>query len=172
MEIIIVGVAVIVVGCIMFLKKTEKEHKNKKIDFYEDQESRVLTGGFKKQKLLNKTEEIARKVIIEKIKNEERLYAQVSLGEIIKHENWQLYRDISSKRVDFLVTDDKNMPIKVIEIHGQGHYQGKSATKRDKIKKIAIEDAGIEYVAIAVGSNEKNIKEEVERKLEKVEKVP
>lgn len=79
----------------------------------------------------------------------------------------RLYEDIASKRADFVITDSENVPIKVIEIHGQGHYKGKTATKRDEIKKIAIEDAGIKYIAIAVGNDEKNIKEEIERKLKK-----
>lgn len=169
MDIITVEIIVIIVAiAILTLAIGGKKSKNKKSkeDFYKEQQDRVNVGGYKIQPLLNKTEEISRQAISKALEEKDyRIYAQVNLGEFLKHENWKLYKDISSKRADFVITDIKNIPIGVIEIHGQGHYQGKTATKRDEIKKAAIEDAGIKYLAIAVGKNEKTIYTDVLKKV-------
>ncbi len=163
--IIITGIIIFTLFFIVLTNKKTKR-KSEKNEFYKEQEQRVKIGGYKKQPLLNNTEDISRAAIIKALTNtNKRLYAQVSLGEILQHDNYKLYKDIQSKRADFVITDNKNIPICVIEIHGNGHYQNKNTTKRDEIKKLALEDAGIKYIAIAVGNNPKQIYAQVINKV-------
>lgn len=79
------------------------------------------------------------------------IHAQVSLGEIIKS-NEYAYKLINSKRVDFCVVDGNFNPVCVIEYQGSGHFND-SASKRDEIKKVACEKAGIKYIALYANSN-------------------
>ncbi len=76
---------------------------------------------------------------------------QTSLGEILRssHEG---YKTINSKRVDFCIVDKEFMPVAVIEVNGTGHYQG-DALQRDETKRVAIEGAGIKYIAIRENEN-------------------
>jgi len=53
------------------------------------------------------------------------------------------------------------MPVAVIEVNGTGHYQN-NALERDEIKRIAVESAGIRYIAIRENENKK---EKLEREL-------
>lgn len=155
---------VILIGFLFFffyflgkIDKTKKRatYEASKADYYANQQIRVEVGGYKKQALLNQTEKIAYKAILDaREEHKLRVFAQVSLGEILSHNNKQLYLDINSKRVDFLLTDSRFMPLLVIEIHGSGHYSGSSSERRDEIKRIALQDAGIAYLAIATGGDQ------------------
>lgn len=86
-----------------------------------------------------------------------RLYAQVSLDEIIHVRNapcgktrHSARNGFAGKRVDFLIVDEDNMPVLGIEYQGSGHYQG-NAKQRDEVKQIAFELANIPLLAIHVG---------------------
>ncbi|QHE59611.1 DUF2726 domain-containing protein (plasmid) [Serratia marcescens] len=76
-----------------------------------------------------------------------RIYPQVSLGEILKTDNKSAFFAINSKRVDFVIADRDNIPCAVVEYQGAGHWQN-NAKKRDAIKKLACEKAGIKYFDI------------------------
>ncbi|MBS9778556.1 MAG: DUF2726 domain-containing protein [Gammaproteobacteria bacterium] len=163
-EIKLVFVIVIVLFAFIFgvvLSGKRKKARKTQEQFYDEQQERVRVGGYKKQKFLNRTEQIARKAIWKAVYDKQQnknlqLFAQASLGEILSHQNKKLYMDINSKRVDFVLVEKNYLPHIVIEIHGQGHYSN-SATKRDIIKRNAIESAGIHYLPIAVGSEEEVI---------------
>jgi hypothetical protein len=82
------------------------------------------------------------------------VFPQVSLGQIIRaHANsdWhadQAHRAINSKRCDLLIADRSGNPIAVLEYQGTGHNIGGTAARRDEIKRIALERAGVRYVEI------------------------
>ncbi|QQP85087.1 DUF2726 domain-containing protein [Entomomonas asaccharolytica] len=63
-----------------------------------------------------------------------RVFAQVSLGEILSSETRYAYRCINTKRVDILIIDGAGNPILAVEYQGEGHYQS-SAALRDAIKR-------------------------------------
>lgn len=133
-----------IVLCMVFIAKFLKGKK----DFYALQAQRVQGGGYRKQSLLNETEKQAYKAILDAgAERKLRVFAQVSLGEILRHQDYRLYKDIMSKRVDFLLTDAQFNPVMAIEIHGSGHY-GNHAEQRDQIKQSALGSAGIEYVSV------------------------
>lgn len=118
--------------------------------YYIHQSKRAKSGGYKKKTLLNKTEQRAYQAIVEsKGRRNWLVFAQVSLGEILKHDNPRQYRDVMAKRVDFLITDKQFNPLIVIEINGSGHYFN-HAELRDAIKQSALESAGVGYLAIDV----------------------
>ena len=82
------------------------------------------------------------------------VFPQVSLGQIIRANanlGWhadQAHRAINSKRCDLLIADRTGNPIAVLEYQGTGHNIGGTAVRRDEIKRIALERAGIRYVEI------------------------
>lgn len=94
---------------------------------------------------------------------DERVMAQVSLGEFIKtgqkchkyrtypcitcEKNHKAYSSFNSKRVDFLIIDSHGMPKVAIEYQGSGHYKG-NAAERDMVKKLCYEKANIHLLEI------------------------
>jgi hypothetical protein len=85
------------------------------------------------------------------------VFPQVALGQIIRTAapfNWQAdhaHRAINSKRCDLLITDRHGNPVAVLEYQGSGHDLGGTATRRDEIKRMALERAGVRYVEIVDG---------------------
>lgn len=73
-----------------------------------------------------------------------RFFPQVSLGEILKTDNKSAFFAVNSKRVDFVIADTENIPCAVVEYQWSGQWQN-HARKRDTIKKLACEKAGIKY---------------------------
>ena len=82
--------------------------------------------------------------MIHKYKYPLRVFPQVSLGEILKTGSNAAFFSVNSKRVDFVIAGIDNEPFAVIEYQGAGHYQNNSR-KRDLIKRISCEKAGIKY---------------------------
>lgn len=101
--------------------------------------------------LLNKQEIKVYESLLENIQvasnNEYKVFAQVSLGEILKNSDRSSFNRINQKRADFCIVDRNYMPIAVIEYHGGGHYRG-NYQERDEIKQQATEYAGLIYHAI------------------------
>lgn len=82
-----------------------------------------------------------------------QLFPQVALGEILASEKENTRRSYNAKRLDFLFVDQEGLPKIAVEYQGEGHYgdtaqQKKQAKKRDKIKRLALEKAGVELVEI------------------------
>jgi hypothetical protein len=86
------------------------------------------------------------------------VFPQVSLGQIIgtqdpgKPESDAAHRAINSKRCDLLLADRSGNPVAVLEFQGSGHDIGGIAKRRDEIKKIALERAGVRFIEIADGT--------------------
>jgi hypothetical protein len=86
------------------------------------------------------------------------VFPQVSLGQIIRTaapSDWQAdqaHRAINSKRCDLLIADRHGNPVAVLEYQGTGHNIGGTADQRDRIKRIALERAGVRYVEIRDGA--------------------
>jgi hypothetical protein len=82
------------------------------------------------------------------------VFPQVSLGQIIRTtaaDEWQAdqaHRSINSKRCDLLICDRNGNPVAVLEYQGAGHDIGGTAKRRDFIKRVALERAGVRYLEI------------------------
>jgi len=84
------------------------------------------------------------------------VFPQVSLGQIIGTgqglEADEAHRAINSKRCDLTICNRSGTPLAVIEFQGSGHNIGGTATRRDEIKKIALERAGVRFIEIQDGT--------------------
>ena len=86
------------------------------------------------------------------------MFPQVSLGQIIgtgEARDWQAeqaHRAINSKRCDLLIADRYGNPVAVLEYQGSGHNIDGTAQRRDEIKRIALERAGVRYMEIKAGT--------------------
>ncbi len=82
------------------------------------------------------------------------VFPQVSLGQVIAADApqpWQAdqaHRAINSKRCDLLLADRHGYPVAVLEFQGTGHDLDGTAARRDGIKRIAVEGAGIRFVEV------------------------
>lgn len=106
---------------------------------------------FEAVRLLNKQEVKVYEALVENIQiqsnNQYRVFAQVSLGEILRNSDRSSFNRINQKRVDFCIVNSDYMPIAAIEYHGGGHFRG-NYQERDEIKQQAVEYAGLVYHAI------------------------
>jgi Protein of unknown function (DUF2726) len=95
------------------------------------------------------------------------VFPQVALGQIIRTTaplDWQAdhaHRAINSKRCDLLIADRHGNPVAVLEYQGSGHNIGGTAERRDRIKRIALERAGVRYVEIRDGAGEAEIRQTI-----------
>lgn len=90
-----------------------------------------------------------------------RVFAQTSLGEILKSPDRNAFLAINSKRVDILIVNPFGVGILAIEYQGDGHYQ-QNAPMRDAVKKEALRKAGIPTVEI----NANDLKPAIETKIQ------
>ncbi len=101
--------------------------------------------------LLNKQEIKVYEALLKNIQNHTnhqfKVFAQVSLGEILKNPDRSSFNRINQKRADFCIVDQNYLPIAIIEYHGGGHYKG-NYQERDQVKQQASEYAGLIYHAI------------------------
>lgn len=97
------------------------------------------------------------------------VFPQVSLGQIIGAKaprSWlanQAHQAINSKRCDLLLSDRQGNPVAVLEYQGEGHNIGGTAARRDEIKRIALEGAGVRFIEIRAGASQAEIRRTVER---------
>lgn len=126
---------------------------------------------FYRVNLLNHSEIRVFNELQKDLKSDFFIYPQVSLGEIIKAKNKNIsaFNIINSKRVDFLIVNQRFNPIIAIEYHGQGHYRGNYKV-RDEVKRITLEKAGIIYLAIRYDDDLQTVKYKIARLLEDVSK--
>ncbi|NLD08813.1 MAG: DUF2726 domain-containing protein [Xanthomonadaceae bacterium] len=124
---------------------------------------------FYRVNLLNHSEIRVFNELQKDLKSDFFIYPQVSLGEIIKAKNKNIsaFNIINSKRVDFLIVNQRFNPIIAIEYHGQGHYRGNYKV-RDEVKRITLEKAGIIYLAIRYDDDLQTVKNKITRLLEDV----
>jgi Protein of unknown function (DUF2726) len=97
------------------------------------------------------------------------VFPQVSLGQIIGTDGAELakaneaYRAINSKRCDLLIADRRGNPVAVLEYQGSGHNIGGTAERRDEIKRIALERAGVRFIEIQDGTPATEIQQTIRR---------
>lgn len=87
-----------------------------------------------------------------------RVFAQVSLGEILGTDDKQAYLAINSKRADFVIIDWAGQPAAVVEYQGPGHYKDE-AILRDAVKREACNSAGIAFIELFDGYSDRDITE-------------
>ena len=85
-----------------------------------------------------------------------RVFAQTSLGEVLRSPDEFAFRSINSKRADVLVIDYRGHPVIAIEYQGGGHYQGTAAV-RDAVKREALRKAGVEQVEILASHSDDDV---------------
>ena len=111
----------------------------------------VRRGNYKKQRLLNKSEERVYRNLLSYCDDRNlKVFSQVSLGEVLSA-GTEHYRFINAKRIDFCITDRNFMPVAAVEYQGSGHFN-ETSEERDGVKRTAIESANMHYIAIDVGS--------------------
>lgn len=127
----------------------------------------VMAASFQKRKVLSSSEYQAFKIIEEQVtaaQRGHRVFAQTSLGEILRSASSNGFRSINSKRVDILVVDQAGWPVLAVEYQGSGHYQG-TAAARDAIKKEALRKAGVRYIEVSTTDSEDQIRSRVREQL-------
>lgn len=85
----------------------------------------VQNSEFRKRPLMNKSEfsvYYKLQALISMSHPTLRVFAQVSLGEIMGSDNRPAYWAINSKRADFVIIDRVDHPVAVVEYFGTGHF--------------------------------------------------
>jgi hypothetical protein len=126
-----------------------------------------MASSFQRQKLLSPSEYKIFKILEDDLTqygNGCRVFAQTSLGEILKSENKNAFSSINSKRVDILIVDGGGWPIAAVEYHGTGHYQG-TAAARDAVRKEALRKAGVRYIEVFNSDSAEQIRSRVREQL-------
>lgn len=101
------------------------------------------------------------------------VFPQVNLGQFIRTGAvpWRqkqannAHRAINTKRCDFIIADRNGNPVTAIEFQGAGHNIGNTAERRDEIKRIALERAGIPLLEIPANASSKTMEEMIEQGL-------
>jgi hypothetical protein len=127
---------------------------------HEQQLRAVLVGSFEKQRVMNASEYRVFAIVENEIAVHApgfRVFAQTSLGEILRSNNADAFASINSKRVDILVIDRSGLPFMAIEYQGEGHYVGTGAA-RDAVKREALRKAGVRYIEFRPGDTDQHIR--------------
>lgn len=91
-----------------------------------------------------------------------RVFAQVSLREVLTCPDRDGFNAINAKRVDLLIADASFTPLAAIEYQGSGHHLGKAAA-RDAVKKEALRKAGIAYIEVTHDHGPQDVRREIGR---------
>ena len=143
-ELLIIGIVVVI------LVRLATRFSRKRKRYYNDHAAAVVGQKFKPKRLMNRREYELYRLLERWVREKDggyRLFAQVSLGEILQIEAYKAFRAINAKRCDFLIIDWRGLPVIVIEYQGRGHFQN-HASERDAIKRTAVESAGIAFVEV------------------------
>lgn len=110
----------------------------------------VMAASFERKKVMAFSEYKVFKAVEDEVatRGGHRVFAQTSLGEILRSADDRAHSSINSKRVDILVIAPDGYPLVAVEYQGDGHFQG-SAAARDAVKKEALRKAGVQYVEIS-----------------------
>lgn len=99
------------------------------------------------------------------------VFPQVSLGQIVGARTEQVrlqcqagkaHQAINSKRCDLLITDKQGWPVAVLEYQGEGHDLDGTASRRDEIKRIAVQAVGIRFVEIGARASPAEIRRTIQ----------
>lgn len=123
----------------------------------------VEAASFQKQRVLSGSEYRVFKIIEDEVATfgkDHRVFAQTSLGEILKSSDETAFHSINSKRADILVIDGGGWPVLAVEYQGDGHYQNTAAT-RDAVKKEALRKAGVRHLEVYPADSDDDIRSRV-----------
>lgn len=127
----------------------------------------VAAASFEKQRVLSRSEYRVFKIIEDEVATfgqGHRVFAQTSLGEILKSSDETAFHSINSKRADILVIDGGGWPVMAVEYQGQGHYQNTAMT-RDAVKKEALRKAGVRHLEVYPADSDDDIRSRVRGQL-------
>jgi Protein of unknown function (DUF2726) len=127
----------------------------------------VMGASFQKQRLLSNSEFRVFRVVEAEVtaaRRGYRVFAQTSLGEVLRSPSDEAFRSINSKRVDILIVDQGGWPVVAVEHQGAGHHQG-TAAARDAVKKEALRKAGVRYVEVSETDSDEQIRSRVRENL-------
>jgi Protein of unknown function (DUF2726) len=163
-ELVIIIIALVIAAALLVFDRFWKPQRRRFRPFYRrrtfdapqgpdltdavEQLRAVMAGSFEKQKVMSFSEYRLFAIVETEIATQRpgyRVFAQTSLGEVLKSSDNDAFRSINSKRVDILVIDHSGWPILAVEYQGNGHYQG-TAAARDAVKKDALRKAGVRYL--------------------------
>jgi len=151
-----------IIICLIFRRRLIWERP---LDPRRDQLSIVQKSSYYKRRLLNGEEYRLFQFLEDWMKGQKtshRLFAQVSLGEILGSDDDLAYACINSKRCDFLIIDGRGYPVLAIEYQGTGHYSPTS-DERDYVKQKALEKAGISLIEVSDGFIWPNVRSKLEQ---------
>jgi hypothetical protein len=126
-----------------------------------------MAASFETRRVLSRSEYHVFKVIEDDVaaaRRGYRVFAQTSLGEILRSPCSNAFASINSKRADILVIDPYGWPILAVEYQGSGHYQG-TAAARDAVKKEALRKAGVRYIEVLADDSDDQIRSRVREQL-------
>jgi len=128
-----------------------------------DQLTIVQNGHYFKRRLLNGKEYQLFRLLEVWIKGHPtyRLFAQVSLGEILGSNDPLAFACVNSKRCDFVIIDASGYPVVAIEYQGSGHYSPNS-DERDHVKRTALHSAAVGMVEVYEDFDWLTLKSELE----------
>ena len=127
----------------------------------------VMASPFQRKRVLSGAEYRAFRIVEDYVaaaRGGFRVFAQISLGEVLRSSSPEAFRSINSKRVDILVVDRGGWPVLAVEYQGDGHYQG-TAAARDAVKKEALRKAGVRYLEVSEGDDDNKIRDCVREQL-------
>jgi len=110
----------------------------------------VLKADYRTRKVMNRSEYAVfaeTRRLLERLGGGHHVFPQVPLGQILQTPCSEASRAVNAKRLDLLIVDAVGLPATAIEYHGGGHFQG-DAIQRDRIKKVALERAGIPLIEL------------------------
>ncbi len=143
--------AVVTFLFIWFMRQIKQaKYKKGRVTDYDNQVRFVKRARLQSKPLMNKSEYEVFCVLEDRFHDTKRfrVFAQVNLGEFIKAEyDDAARRSFNSKRTDFLIIDQFGNPKIAIEYQGLGHY-GNHSQKRDEVKRLCYQSAGIHFIEI------------------------
>lgn len=93
--------------------------------------------------------------------------AQVAMGEFIGHQDYQQFRRINTKRVDFVLFESTGSVKAVVECDGKGHWgrtpiDAQQAQQRDQLKNQVLREAGIPLIRVTHRMGPRDIQKELD----------
>ena len=171
--VIITGIGIfLLLGIFGMVRQQWRAQKRKRFKKTQAEENLriVRENRYQAKKICNANERAAYTAacaVIWERQRKERVFVQVSLGEIIMHPHGRVHAAINSKRVDLLVTDEQFNALIAIEIDGSGHHLTNYSHINDEGKTLALRSAGIPLLRVAARQdNHEDIKRQVRKGLE------
>jgi hypothetical protein len=129
----------------------------------------VMAGNFERKRVMSKPEyRVFKEIEAEATacKGGYRVFAQTSLGEVLRSTDKRAHSAINSKRSDILVIGPDGFPVLAVEHQGEGHYQFDAAA-RDAVKREALRKAGVACIEVFDADSSEDIRSKVRSVLDR-----